>query len=337
MLKMKNIFLAAAFLAALSINSAAQVAENKHAQRVPTRPARPFVVLPAQSLSELERKLRPENKAEELIGGDGMQLRVAVQHENNKAAATAEVHDASDDVYYVLEGAATLTLGGQLDAPREVEPGEWRAARVAGGQNVEITKGDLVIVPRGTPHARSTTGKEFSMILIKVFAVPIGAQAQIAQTPNQDASFAAIVQPSHAEFRLPLPARQEWKWRQPETPANAREYRMDVTVKNAGVEYTFGVYLWKRAGAKPDKGSLSDFLKEAQVSVFGRAPQSRGYSIIRDAGVEAKQEDGHLVITVKGRKNVERLFSSRPAEVTFKIEALGDSPASKAVPVSYQD
>lgn len=335
-------FLAAAFLAALSINSAAQVAENKDLQRVPARPARPYVVLPAQSLSDLERKLRPENKGEELIGGDGMQLRVAVQHENNKEATAAEVHDASDDVYYVLEGAATLTLGGQLDAPREVEPGEWRATRIAGGQNVEITKGDLIIVPRGTPHARSTAGKTFSMILIKIFAVPIGAQQaqttqQTTQTLNQEASLAAIVKPSHAEFRLPLPARQQWKWRQPETQADAREYRMDVTVNNAGQEYTFGVYLWKRAGAKPDKGSFSDFLKEAQVSVFGRGPQSRGYSIIRDAGVEAKQEDGHLVITVKGRKNVERLFSSRPAEVTFKVEALGDSPASKAVPVNYQD
>jgi mannose-6-phosphate isomerase-like protein (cupin superfamily) len=175
MSKMMNIFLAAVFVAALSIDSAAQVAENKDAQRVPARPARPFVVLPAQSLSDLERKLRPESKAEELIGGDGMQLRVAVQHENNKEATAAEVHDASDDVYYVLEGAATLMLGGKLDAPREVEPGEWRAQRIVGGQNVEIKKGDLIIVPRGTPHARSTVGKNFSMLLIKVFAEPMRA------------------------------------------------------------------------------------------------------------------------------------------------------------------
>ena len=48
----------------------------------------------------------------ELIGGEGMELRVAVQHENNLAPASAEIHDASDDVYYVLEGSATLTLGG---------------------------------------------------------------------------------------------------------------------------------------------------------------------------------------------------------------------------------
>src|SRR5205085_8629109 len=85
----------------------------------------------------------------------------------------AEVHDASDDVYYVLDGAATLILGGRLDAPHEVQPGEWRAAHIIGGQTVDIAKGDLIVVPRGTPHQRSTAGKDFTMILIKVFAEPL--------------------------------------------------------------------------------------------------------------------------------------------------------------------
>src|SRR5215213_7677409 len=173
---MKNIFRAALFVAALSINVAAQSVENNQSQKMPSRPTRPFVVLTAQSLADVERKLRPENKAEELTGGEGMQLRVAVQHEKEKEAASAEVHDASDDVYYVLEGSATLTLGGKLDAPREVEPGEWRSPRVTGGQTFEIKKGDLIIVPRGTPHARSTAGRDFSMILIKIFAEPVRAK-----------------------------------------------------------------------------------------------------------------------------------------------------------------
>jgi mannose-6-phosphate isomerase-like protein (cupin superfamily) len=129
--------------------------------------------MPAQTLADLERKLRPEAKAEDLHGGPGTQLRVAVQHERNKAATEAEVHDASDDVYYVLEGTATLTLGGRLETPRETERGEWRAPRISGGRVVEIKKGDLVVVPRGTPHMRDTTGKDFSMILIKVWAEPL--------------------------------------------------------------------------------------------------------------------------------------------------------------------
>src|SRR5712692_6230058 len=143
------------------------------AQRKPTEATRPVVVLSSQSLDDLKQKLQPDNKTEELIDSAGMQLRVAVQHEKNKTGAPAELHDASDDVYYVLDGGATLVLGGKLDAPKEVEPGEWRSPRIIDGKTFEITKGDLVIVPRGTPHQRSTANKDFTMILVKIYLEPL--------------------------------------------------------------------------------------------------------------------------------------------------------------------
>ena len=157
---------ATAILSLTSLNIAAQT------EKKPVRPIRDVVVMHAQSLSDLQKKLQPSNKVEELIGGAGMELRVAIQHENNTTAANAEIHDASDDVYYVLDGTATLTLGGTLESPKEIEPGEWRGPRISGGQKVEIAKGDLVVVPRGTPHHRSTANQDFTMILIKVFADP---------------------------------------------------------------------------------------------------------------------------------------------------------------------
>ena len=143
------------------------------AQRKPSEATRPVVVMPAQSLNDLKEKLKPGNKTEELIDSAGMELRVAVQHENNRTGAAAELHDASDDVYYVLEGSATLVLGGKLDAPKEVEPGEWRSPKIIDGKTFEITKGDLVVVPRGTPHQRSTANKDFTMILIKIYEDPL--------------------------------------------------------------------------------------------------------------------------------------------------------------------
>jgi mannose-6-phosphate isomerase-like protein (cupin superfamily) len=143
------------------------------AQRKPSEATRPVVVRSSQSLDDLKQKLQPDNKTEELIDSAGMQLRVAVQHEKNKIGAPAELHDASDDVYYVIEGSATLVLGGKLDAPKETEPGEWRSPRIIDGKTYEITKGDLVIVPRGTPHQRSTANKDFTMILIKIYAEPL--------------------------------------------------------------------------------------------------------------------------------------------------------------------
>ncbi|MDX6403607.1 MAG: hypothetical protein QOH70_1062 [Blastocatellia bacterium] len=143
------------------------------AQRKPSEATRPVVVMSSQSLDDLKQKLQPGNKTEELIDSAGMQIRVAVQHEKNKTGAAAELHDASDDVYYVLDGGATLVLGGKLDAPKETEPGEWRSPRIIDGKTFEITKGDLVFVPRGTPHQRSTPNKDFTMILIKIYAEPL--------------------------------------------------------------------------------------------------------------------------------------------------------------------
>jgi mannose-6-phosphate isomerase-like protein (cupin superfamily) len=143
------------------------------AQRQPSEARRPFVVMSQQSLDDLQKTLKPENKVSELIDSEGMQLRVAVQHEKNRTGAAAELHDASDDVYYVLDGSANLTLGGKLDAPKETDPGEWRSAKIIDGKTFEIKKGDLIVVPRGTPHQRSTENKDFMMILIKIYAEPL--------------------------------------------------------------------------------------------------------------------------------------------------------------------
>jgi mannose-6-phosphate isomerase-like protein (cupin superfamily) len=174
LMRIKHVAGVVALASALAIGASAQSHGVAAKGRTPSTPTRPFVVLSGQSVSDIEKKLGTDNKVEELFGGQGMQLRVAVQHEKEKAAATGEVHDASDDVYYVLEGSATLTLGGKLEAPREVEPGEWRG-KITGGKAVDINKGDLIVVPRGTPHERSTVGKDFTMILIKIFEQPLPA------------------------------------------------------------------------------------------------------------------------------------------------------------------
>jgi mannose-6-phosphate isomerase-like protein (cupin superfamily) len=163
----KYIFGTILLISALSIVSFAQM-------RQPSTPIRPFIVKTKQSVADLEKSLGNENKVEDLIGGEGMQLRVAVQHDEKKDSADAEVHDASDDVFYVLEGSAELTLGGALENPREATPGEWRSAKIVNGKTFTIKKGDLIVIPRGTPHQRvNSKGKEFSLILIKIFAEPI--------------------------------------------------------------------------------------------------------------------------------------------------------------------
>ena len=57
------------FILALASVSSAQTTGTQATKREPSKPARPFVVRKAQSLADLERRLHPDNKVEDLIGG----------------------------------------------------------------------------------------------------------------------------------------------------------------------------------------------------------------------------------------------------------------------------
>lgn len=140
--------------------------------RQPSSAARSWVVKTKQQVSDIRKTLEKQsgNKNQDVVAAAGVQMRVAVFHDEERENDLNEVHDNSDDIYYVLEGEATLMLGGTLIDANEISPGEWRAKNATGGEKVVVKKGDLVIVPRGTRHQRTVTGKDFSMLLIKVFA-----------------------------------------------------------------------------------------------------------------------------------------------------------------------
>lgn len=152
-------------VASVSMVSFAQV-------RKPAEPSKTFVVKTGRQVADIYRaaEREPGNKQIDVVPAAGTQMRVAVFHEEKRENDLFEVHDASDDIYYVLEGEATLMLGGSLSEPNEISSGEWRSKTATGGQKIAIRKGDLIVVPRGTVHQRTVTGKGFSMILIKVFA-----------------------------------------------------------------------------------------------------------------------------------------------------------------------
>ena len=152
---------------------------------------------------------------------------------------------------------------------------------------------------------------------------------------QDSAQFTAVVSKSEASLSLPVQPRDRWRWNQPGTRDNAREYRMDVTVKNDGKEYTFGFYLWKHPGASPGAGSLSDLISAGQKSLFQRS-ESRLMTIVRGADVRVKSKGDRVVITVRGEKDLQRLFSSRPTEVIFKIKYPDEAEISQTIPIVYQ-
>ena len=64
----------------------------------------------------------------------------------------AEVHTRDTDIIHVLEGSAAFVTGGTLIDGKATAPDELRGSSIASGERRRIAKGDVLIVPAGTPH-----------------------------------------------------------------------------------------------------------------------------------------------------------------------------------------
>jgi mannose-6-phosphate isomerase-like protein (cupin superfamily) len=64
----------------------------------------------------------------------------------------AEAHADWTDHIFVQEGGATMILGGTINQPRAVGPGETRGSGVSGGKSFAMHPGDYVYVPVNTAH-----------------------------------------------------------------------------------------------------------------------------------------------------------------------------------------
>jgi uncharacterized protein GlcG (DUF336 family)/mannose-6-phosphate isomerase-like protein (cupin superfamily) len=83
-------------------------------------------------------------------------------------AGQAEVHSKDADVIYVLDGTATFVTGGTVVEPKTTAPGEVRGREIAGGETRQLTRGDVVIVPAGTPHWFQKVPSAFTYYVVKV-------------------------------------------------------------------------------------------------------------------------------------------------------------------------
>ena len=157
----------------------------------------------------------------------------------------------------------------------------------------------------------------------------------ILPTAQQVSSYKAVVTPREATFTIPVRQRDRWTWRRPDTKDNQQEYQMTVMVKNEGTEYTFGFYLWKYHGAASGSGDLSDLISAGQKSLFERAP-SRLMTIVKGAQVKVTLKEDAVVISLRDKDYIQRLFSSKPADVLFKVKIPGDPDISETVAVTYK-
>lgn len=152
----------------------------------------------------------------------------------------------------------------------------------------------------------------------------------------QETKTIGAVTPNLAEFRIPLeqPASAKWDWNRAETPDNDDEYTWQVAVPNGSERYSFGFYLYKLPGSKPEHGSLQALFKAGQASVFKEDAQGQG-DLVQNAKVSVSTENGRIVLRITDPDLIRTIFGRRPDNATINTRAIGSN--FEVVKIEYRN
>jgi len=108
----------------------------------------------AAEITSLIAKAKSERKGDQPIV-TGSILKLAPYNANLEyrgAVGPAAVHEKEAEMFYVIDGSATLTTGGKLTKESRTNAENLTGAGIEGGNSQEVSKGDFIIVPENTPH-----------------------------------------------------------------------------------------------------------------------------------------------------------------------------------------
>lgn len=72
--------------------------------------------------------------------------------EYRASVGNAAVHEKEAELFYVIDGSATLVTGGKLVNEKRTDATNLNGSAIEGGTPRNIAKGDWVLVPENTPH-----------------------------------------------------------------------------------------------------------------------------------------------------------------------------------------
>jgi mannose-6-phosphate isomerase-like protein (cupin superfamily) len=126
----------------------------------PAQSAVPFQVFTAQQLADDAKALAAKGGNNNLIAAAvaGFPCAMVLTTEIAKTAPEFEQHEGRDHILIITDGSTVYEVGGTLKNARTTKPGEQLAPASEGVTKVSLNKGDMLTIPRGTPHRRITTG-----------------------------------------------------------------------------------------------------------------------------------------------------------------------------------
>jgi mannose-6-phosphate isomerase-like protein (cupin superfamily) len=132
----------------------------------------PFQVFTAEKLADAMKALRAKPGNDNLYESKTLPLTIVLTTEEKKSAKEFEYHEGRDHIFLIVDGATKYELGGIPKDARKTKPGEWLAPASEGATSLTLKKGDMLMIPRGTPHRRSTDGSVTFTLISTTGSVP---------------------------------------------------------------------------------------------------------------------------------------------------------------------
>jgi len=120
----------------------------------PASAAASRTMVSASDVTALIAKAKAERKDNQALLAQSM-IQLApynVSLEYRAAVANAAVHETEAELFYVIDGSATLVTGGKLTNENRTNAANLSGSGIEGGVSRRVAKGDFIMVPEGTPH-----------------------------------------------------------------------------------------------------------------------------------------------------------------------------------------
>jgi len=120
----------------------------------PAAAAASRTMVSAADVTALIAKAKAERKDNQALLAQSM-IQLApynVSLEYRAAVANAAVHETEAELFYVIDGSATLVTGGKLTNENRTNGANLSGSGIEGGVSRRVAKGDFIMVPEGTPH-----------------------------------------------------------------------------------------------------------------------------------------------------------------------------------------
>ncbi len=88
--------------------------------------------------------------------------------EYRASVGPAAVHQREAEMFYVIDGSATLVTGGKLTNESRTNAENLSGTGIEGGMSRAVAKGDFVIVPENTPHWFSAINGTITLMSLHV-------------------------------------------------------------------------------------------------------------------------------------------------------------------------